>query len=325
MLVSSVKNREEMIKIFLPAGIEKRLLQPLHHHDKSMIKSLGRPVVLRPWLSSTRNKSNSSNRWLERQTKDPHTKQAKSQHYRSRAAYKLIELDEKFRLFSKKSVNIVDLGFAPGAWTQVAIERMKKINVKSKILGVDLISCSPPQGSHFIQGDILSRKTHKEIRAFYGDEIETEQYPVDLVLSDMMANTSGIKDNDHFASMELCDGAMILSSQLLKKGGSLVMKFYTGKEEQLLLERMQSLFEKVYRTKPEACRDELREMYIVGIKKKTDDVNLSELFTWMDLPVAINYDFYIDLLSTYDLFKQAPYPMSCFYYRKQDDKREGIE
>ncbi|ODV79689.1 23S ribosomal RNA methyltransferase [Suhomyces tanzawaensis NRRL Y-17324] len=228
------------------------------------------PLIL--W-GGLRQKSNSSGRWLERQSNDAHTKQAKTEYYRSRAAYKLIEIDKKYKLFSKRTTNIVDLGFAPGAWTQVAIERMKKLGHKSRILGVDLISCSAPQGSHFIQGDILSRKTHQDIQQFFSEE---EAQPVDLVLSDMMANTSGIKDNDHFASMDLCDGAMILSCHLLKEGGSLVMKFYTGKEDQVLLKKMQKMFKKVYRMKPDACRDELREMYIIGVRK--NQLTVQELF-----------------------------------------------
>lgn len=258
---------------------------------------------------SIRCKSNSSKRWLERHSGDHHTKQAKAEHYRSRAAFKLIELDNKFRLFNKRSINIVDLGFAPGAWTQVAIEKMKKIGTKSKILGVDLINCSAPQGSSFIQGDILSKKTHDMVRDFFNynehepindntnepinesskeptNEPTKEQLhehlegelPVDLIISDMMANTSGIKDNDHFASMDLCDGAIIMACLLLKPGGSLVMKFYTGKEDSLLLKKMQTMFEKVYRMKPDACRNELREMYIIGTKKRAE-IHTRDIFT----------------------------------------------
>ncbi|ABN64775.2 Mitochondrial rRNA Methyltransferase [Scheffersomyces stipitis CBS 6054] len=241
-----------------------------------------------------RYKSKSSTRWLNRQVNDPHTKQSKSDHYRSRAAYKLIEIDQKYSVFNRKTENILDLGFAPGAWTQVAVERMKKLGVKSSILGVDLILSTAPKGSHFIQGNILSKKTHDDIRDFFtrkqseivkeseGSEIEIidqkrKMLTVDLVLSDMMSNTSGIKDNDHYASMDLCDGAIILACEVLKEGGSLVMKFYTGKEDQVLQERMRLLFEKVYRFKPQACRNESREMYIIGVGKKRD-ICVEEVF-----------------------------------------------
>lgn len=222
----------------------------------------------------SRMKSNSSGRWLQRQQSDQHVKQSKSDQYRSRAAYKLIELDQKYKLFGKKTVNIVDLGFAPGAWTQVAIERNKKLKVnEANILGIDLINCSPPEGSHFIQGNILSKQTHQDIRDHFG---ETE-FPVDLVMSDMMSNTSGIKDNDHYSSMDLCDGAIILSYNLLKQNGNLVMKFFTGKEDNILMSKLQKMFKYVYRMKPSACRNESREMYIIGIKRKDMDQQLEDI------------------------------------------------
>lgn len=199
----------------------------------------------------------SSERWLRRQKDDPHTKEAKKQHYRSRAAYKLIELDHKFLLFKRNTLRIVDLGFVPGAWTQVAMQRMAQLGQKPKILGVDIIPSTPPEGAQFLHGDIFSRKTHQEIR----DNFPNNE--VDLVMSDMMANTLGIKDNDHLASMELCEGALMLAASTLKTNGALVMKFYTGREERQLEEKCRKMFKKVHRMKPSACRPELREMYFV--------------------------------------------------------------
>lgn len=222
-----------------------------------------------------RMKSNSSGRWLQRQLDDFLVKQSKTDHYRSRAAYKLIELDKKFRLFNKNTKNIVDLGFAPGAWTQVAIERCKKLHVHpANILGIDLINCSPPEGSHFIQGDILSKQTHQDIRHHFGG---ASLHPVDLVMSDMMSNTSGIKDNDHYSSMDLCDAAIILSYNLLTENGNLVMKFFTGKEDELLMVKLQKMFKNVYRMKPSACRNESREMYVIAMKRKNINVLLTEI------------------------------------------------
>lgn len=226
-----------------------------------------------------KSKSSSSTRWINRQKNDQHTKDSKSQNYRSRAAFKLLEIDQKYRIFNKKSKNIVDLGFAPGAWTQVAIERTKALNVQANIIGVDLIDCSPPEGAHFIQGDILSKKTHTSIKDFFNANNEAnEMKPVDLIVSDMMANTSGIKDNDHYASMELCDGALILACALLNTNGSIVMKFYTGKEDGILKEKLCKMFHKVFKMKPLACRDELREMYYIGLRKKNNDIDILELF-----------------------------------------------
>lgn len=227
-----------------------------------------------------KSKSSSSTKWLNRQKKDHHTKESKSQNYRSRAAFKLIEIDEKFKIFNKTYKNIVDLGFAPGAWTQVAIERTKSLNAKVNILGIDLINCSPPEGAGFIQGNILSRKTHESIREFFNSkvQVESKEKPIDLIISDMMANTSGIKDNDHYASMELCDGALILASTLLSQNGSIVMKFYTGKEDMLLKQKLEKMFQKVYKMKPAACRNELREMYYIGLKRRKDEIDVADLF-----------------------------------------------
>lgn len=209
-------------------------------------------------LQQTRLKASvSSGRWLRRQKDDMHTREAKINNYRSRAAYKLMELDDKFLLFKRSTRRIVDLGFAPGAWTQVAMQRMARFGHNPSILGVDIIQCSPPGGAHFLLGDIFSKKTHREIQEFY------ESNEVDMVISDMMANTSGIKANDHYASMELCAGALMLASNLLRKDGSLVMKFYTGAEDGQLERRCREMFGRVNRMKPAACRAELREMYMV--------------------------------------------------------------
>lgn len=233
-------------------------------------------IPLLRWSSFLRWKSGtSSKRWVARQIDDHHTKQSKAEGYRSRAAYKLLEIDTKFRLFGKKTRNVVDLGFAPGAWTQVALARCKIKGNTPKVLGVDLINCSPPSGALFLQGDIFSKRTHEQIVEFFGP---TESQPLDLVMSDMMVNTSGIKDNDHFASMDLCDGVLILACRLLRKNGDLVMKFYTGKEEKLLQSKLEKVFHKVFITKPAACRAELREMYFVGLKKRSDEISVEEVF-----------------------------------------------
>lgn len=227
----------------------------------------------------------SSRRWVARQKDDVHSKMSKSEGFRSRAAYKLIEIDNKYKLFGKSCKNMVDLGFAPGAWTQVALARSKSRNVRPNILGVDLLHCSPPEGASFLQGDIFSKKTHSEIVDYFSGEMAQDatisyeiERPLDLVLSDMMVNTSGIKDNDHFASMDLCDGVLILACRLLKKNGNLVMKFYTGKEEQILQKKLERVFTRVQMIKPEACRAELREMYFVGLRKRLDDISIDEVF-----------------------------------------------
>lgn len=224
-----------------------------------------------------RHTSKSSKLWLERQATDHYSQQAKTLLYRSRAAFKLLEMDDKYKIFDPSVKNVVDLGFAPGAWSQVALERMK--GRSHNILGVDLIPCSPPQGCHFLEGDILSRKTQTAIRQHFSeDDSNNTTHPVDLIMSDMMANSCGIKNADHIASMDLCDGALILTAGLLREGGTLVMKFFTGREENLLVQKMDKIFRRVRRFKPKACRPELQEMYIIGTKRRKGPVVLSEIF-----------------------------------------------
>lgn len=203
---------------------------------------------------------------------DHHTKQSKEQGFRSRAAYKLIEIDKKFKVFSKNSINIVDLGFAPGAWTQVVLKRSESLQNEMRILGVDLIDSSPPRGAEFIRGDILSKKTHLAIRDHFSGG-------VDVVLSDMMTNTSGIKDVDHYASMDLCSGVIILACELLNKNGNLVMKFFSGGEDQILQKRLQKMFHKVHRFKPDACRAELRELYFVCLRRKSTNQKIEDILS----------------------------------------------
>lgn len=225
------------------------------------------------YIPSRAKSGTSLRRWVLRQMVDPHAKKSKTEGYRSRAAYKLLEIDTKFRLFGKHAKNIVDLGFAPGAWTQVALSKSRAKGTVPNVLGVDLIHCQAPEGSSFVQGDIFSKKTHDEISAFF-----EPKGPLNLVLSDMMANTSGLGDNDHYASMELCDGVLILALSMLQKGGNLVMKFYTGKEDQLLQKRLEKVFLRVHKMKPTACRAELREMYFVCLKKKKDKVAVEDVY-----------------------------------------------
>ncbi|EGW33721.1 mitochondrial rRNA methyltransferase [Spathaspora passalidarum NRRL Y-27907] len=245
--------------------------------------------AIRPFLQVRYKSGKSSTLWLARKSKDIYTQQSKTDFYRSRAAYKLIEIDQKYRLF-KKAINIVDLGSAPGAWTQVAVERTK--NVKADILGVDLLRYAPPVGTTLIQGDMLKQSTHDKIRDHFAgvsEEIATHEsaeskkvssvpsHPVDLIISDMMANTSGMKDADHFASMDLCSGAIILAHNLLRPGGSLVMKYFSGKQDKLLKESMEIMFKRVHLMVPKASRDESRELYIIGLNKHPN-LTLDEIF-----------------------------------------------
>lgn len=239
--------------------------------------------------SQCRNKSKSasSTRWLYRQKIDPHVLRSRTENYRSRAAYKLAEILKKYRLINKKTKNIVDLGFAPGSWSQVVLQLCKSLEISSHVVGVDVIDCPPPQGAHFIKGDILSNTTHQKIRSHFAAKSQSPQLPnsnfvycdrpVDLILSDMMAKTSGNKDIDHFASMELCDATLLLACLLLSPRGCLVLKYFAGKEDHLLQEKLSRLFKKLHKAKPDASRPELREMYFIAIDRRSS-VDCSEVF-----------------------------------------------
>lgn len=302
----------------------------------------------------TRSKSSSSNRWIQRQKNDPFTREAKHLNYKSRAAFKLLQIDERFNIFKKSNgrlINVLDLGAAPGAWNQVAVDRTSK---GSKIIGVDILPYSPPAGASSIQGNILSKGTHKIIRESFlleerekqkqifqdieikigtdefttlsggeesliekemkvnslendinknfkslADTNEKNMYPVDVVLSDMyvpvvqvngfgnattnmpyyrMANTTGLVVKDHLMSMDLCDAALITAIDLLKKRGSLIMKFFTGEEDKLLESRLKKVFNKVIRFKPKSCRLESKECYFVCLDKKDNFLDKIDVF-----------------------------------------------
>lgn len=267
--------------------------------------------------------SSAKNRWLDRQRNDFYTKEAKNQDLRSRAAFKLIELDDRFKFFLKnKSQRVLDLGFAPGAWSQVAFDRTKPDGM---VLGVDILPCKPPRGVSSIQANILSRKTHELIRLFFSkhfqinrhDELHedhgyfqhmleedlknlkqtdeyreifssdveltnsstsVEKFPIDVVVSDMMANTTGVAIKDHYMSMDLCDAALVVAIDLLRPGGSFACKVYTGKEDRLLEKRMKMVFSKVCRFKPDSSRNESKELYFVGLGKR-DKIDKLKVFT----------------------------------------------
>lgn len=217
-----------------------------------------------------------------------------------------MHLDDKYHLFRKgSSQKVLDLGYAPGAWSQVALDRTGPNGV---ILGVDILPCAPPRGVSAIQGNILSKKTHELIRLFFSkhfqlyqedqlhkdngyfqhmleqeleglipdgsktglqiDRSKVERTPIDVIVSDMMANTTGVAIKDHYMSMDLCDAALVTAIDLMKPGGSFVCKLYTGKEDKLLESRLKKVFENVHRFKPSASRNESKELYFIGLKKK---------------------------------------------------------
>jgi 23S rRNA (uridine2552-2'-O)-methyltransferase len=209
-------------------------------------------------LTSSKKRTNSQRAWLERQLNDPYVHQAKAAGYRSRAAYKLIEIDQKYKLL-KPGYTVVDLGACPGGWTQVAVERVKsQTNEKAKVIGVDLTEFPGIPGATIFQGDFTEEKTQHHL-------IELLDGKATVILSDMAAPACGMTDVDHIRIMLLVEEAFNFAETVLTPGGAFVAKVLRGGTEATLLKRLKSRFEKVNHFKPPASRRDSAELYVVGM------------------------------------------------------------
>ncbi|ROV89637.1 hypothetical protein VSDG_08088 [Cytospora chrysosperma] len=282
--------------------------------------------------SSRRNASTGS-QWHARQSRDQYARAAKTQGLKSRAAFKLLEMDARYQVF-RPGQTVVDLGYAPGSWSQVAADRAGPRGV---VVGIDLIPAQPPRGVTSIQGDFLSPRVRALVREVVGEQVrrrdgagdegaesivdrpsyidmekqashdieaaeeavaarEDPGRMVDVVISDMsepwaqtagfssntlsnpyrLMNTSGINFRDHACSMDLCHAALIFASDTLKAGGHFICKFYQGAEDKALQKKLQKMFEKVHREKPESSRSDSKEAYFVALRRK-GDVTLADI------------------------------------------------
>jgi len=199
-------------------------------------------------------KSKSSGQWLKEHEDDRYVKLARQAGYRSRASYKLLEINEKYALLHPGTV-VVDLGAAPGGWLQVAVNI---VGDRGKVVGLDLLEIEPVAGASFIQGDFTENEPLEELLA------ELEDRPVDLVLSDMAPNLSGMSDIDQPKSMYLIELALEFSDTVLKKGGCLVAKCFEGAGIESLRNEFRQRFDRVSNFKPKASRDRSREIYVIG-------------------------------------------------------------
>jgi 23S rRNA (uridine2552-2'-O)-methyltransferase len=219
----------------------------------------GRQASVR--IKTARGRTVSSQRWLQRQLNDPYVAEAKKRGYRSRAAFKLLQLDDQFR-FLKPGGRVVDLGAAPGGWTQVAVERVKPSQGAAGkgggvVIGLDLTPVEPIAGATVLAKD------------FYDDDapaVLTELLagPADVVLSDMAAAATGETQVDHLRIMALAETAHDFARQVLKPGGTFVAKVLQGGTERTLLEQLKRDFTKVRHVKPAASRADSAEMYVVA-------------------------------------------------------------
>ena len=211
---------------------------------------------LKKRVKTARGRSISSVRWLQRQINDPYVAKAKKEGYRSRAAYKLIELDDRFK-WLKPGKTVLDLGAAPGGWTQVAVSRVRSSNETPKVIGVDMLDMDPLAGALLLKLDFMSSVAMAEVR----DHLKGG---VDIVLSDMAPNTTGHAATDHLRIMALLEAAYPFACEVLNPGGVFVAKVFQGGTERELLTMMKKDFDTVKHAKPKASRSDSAEIYVIA-------------------------------------------------------------
>jgi len=208
---------------------------------------------LKQRVKTGRGRTASQKRWLERQLNDPYVARAKREGYRSRAAFKLIEIDERFKIL-KPGQRIVDLGAAPGGWSQVAA---KIVGPEGRIVGIDLLEIEPMAGVEFIALDFLDPTAPEVLTGLLGGK-------ADLVLSDMAANTTGHKQTDHLRIIGLAETAAEFAREILAPGGTYLAKVFQGGTEGTLLAELKRDFSTVRHVKPNASRADSSELYVLA-------------------------------------------------------------
>ncbi len=225
---------------------------------------------LRVKVKTARGRKLSSTRWLERQLNDPYVRRARDEGYRGRAAFKISELDDKYR-FLVPGARVVDLGCAPGGWCQVAVKRVNALGEKpgkarGTVLGIDLQEVEPIAGAEIHQLDFMEEGADDKVKAWLGG-------PADVVMSDMAAASSGHKQTDHLRIVALCEAAAELAFDVLEPGGTFVAKVLAGGAEGSLQTLLKQRFDKVANVKPPASRQDSSEKFVVaqGYRGRGDD------------------------------------------------------
>lgn len=211
----------------------------------------GRNLTTR--VKTARGRKSSSTRWLKRQLNDPYVAEANRLGYRSRAAFKLIEIDDRFR-FLKRGLRVIDLGAAPGGWSQIAAERVGR---GGQVVGIDLRAIDPIPGAELIEGDFLDEDALARLTGLLGGD-------ADIVLSDMAASATGHTATDHMRIMALLEAAVDFAAQVLAPGGTFVGKVLQGGTENQLLALLKKNFRSVKHTKPPSSRNDSAEMYVIA-------------------------------------------------------------
>jgi len=211
---------------------------------------------MRVRVKTARGRKSSSTRWLDRQLNDPYVHEARKQGYRSRAAFKLLQLDDRFG-FLAHGQRVVDLGAAPGGWTQIVVDRTKPTGTGGKVVAIDIQEIDPMAGAETLVLDICAPDASDRLRSALGGG-------ADVVLSDMAAAVTGHKSTDHLRTMALCEEAHLFAAETLSPGGTLVMKAFAGGAHADLMSAINKDFDKVRTVKPDASRPESPETYIVA-------------------------------------------------------------
>lgn len=214
--------------------------------------------VLRTRVKKKSGLKDSSRRWLERHLNDPYVQRSKAEGYRSRAAYKLIEIDDKHRLLKPGHV-VVDLGAAPGGWSQVAVRRVGALAGKGKVVAIDLLEMPEIPGVTFAQLDFMDERAPDALRAMIGGA------GVDVVLSDMAANTTGHRKTDQLRIVGLVEAAAMFAAEVLKPGGAFVAKVFQSGADAELLAGLKRDYATVKHVKPAASRQDSSERYLLAM------------------------------------------------------------
>ena len=214
----------------------------------------GRELKVR--VKSGKGRTVSSKRWLDRQLNDPYVARARKEGYRSRAAFKLIEIDDKHR-FLKAGMTVIDLGAAPGGWSEVAARRVGASEGKGRVIAIDILDMPPVPGVQFLHLDFLDPSAPEQLRALI-------DRPADVVMSDMAANATGHKRTDHLKIMALVEAAVAFAGEVLAKGGTFVGKVIQGGTEAQLLAGLKRDFATVRHIKPPASRADSAELYLLA-------------------------------------------------------------
>jgi 23S rRNA (uridine2552-2'-O)-methyltransferase len=226
--------------------------------DKKTLPERGKVRV-----KSKNKRSHSSHQWLSRQLNDPYVRKAHAEGYRSRAAFKLVEIDDKHKIL-KRGARVVDLGAAPGGWSQVAAERIGLEKGQGKIVAIDLLEIEPIQGVEFAQMDFNDEDAPERLKKMLGG-------PADVVLSDMAANTIGHRQTDHLKIVALVEMAADFAREVLAPGGSFVAKVLQGGTEGELLNMLKRDFKTVKHIKPPASRKDSAELYVLATGFRGDN------------------------------------------------------